>query len=76
MNIIILSFLFAMSMGDSVGIRMAKRLGEGDAERAAFVAKLGVVVSLIGGVFMAGALGVCVILAGFEEEARGKSWLD
>ncbi|CAJ1454987.1 unnamed protein product [Effrenium voratum] len=54
MNIIILSFLFAMSMGDSVGIRMAKRLGEGDAERAAFVAKLGVVVSLIGGVFMAG----------------------
>ena len=54
MNILILSFLFAMAMGDSVGIRMAKSLGEGHATRAAFVARLGIIVSLIGGLVIAG----------------------
>ena len=54
MNILILSFLFAMAMGDSVGIRMAKSLGEGHATRAAFVARLGIIVSLIGGLIIAG----------------------
>jgi len=56
MNILILSFLFAMAMGDSVGIRMAKSLGEGHATRAAFVARLGIIVSLIGGLVIAGVV--------------------
>ena len=43
-----------MAMGDSVGIRMAKSLGEGHATRAAFVARLGIIVSLIGGLVIAG----------------------
>ena len=43
-----------MAMGDSVGIRMAKSLGEGHATRAAFVARLGIIVSLIGGIVIAG----------------------
>ena len=54
LNILILSFLFAMAMGDSVGIRMAKSLGEGHATRAAFVARLGIIVALIGGLIIAG----------------------
>eukprot|EP00435_Cladocopium_sp_Y103_P025355 s321_g6.t1 len=60
MTILILAFLFSMAMGDSVGIRMAKSLGEGRAQRAAFVARLGIIVSVIGGVVIAGF--VCVLM--------------
>ena len=55
MTVLILAFLFSMAMGDSVGIRMAKSLGEGRAQRAAFVARLGIIVSVVGGVVIAGA---------------------
>eukprot|EP00438_Fugacium_kawagutii_P018127 Skav231590 [mRNA] locus=scaffold232:130648:138570:+ [translate_table: standard] len=54
MNVLILAFLFSMAMGDSVGIRMAKSLGEGNAEHAAFVARLGIIASVVGGTFIAG----------------------
>lgn len=54
MTVLILAFLFSMAMGDSVGIRMAKSLGEGRAQGAAFVARLGIIVSVIGGVVIAG----------------------
>ena len=45
MNILVLAFLFAMAMGDSIGIRMANCLGEGHAAKAAFTARLGVTVA-------------------------------
>lgn len=60
MTVLILAFLFSMAMGDSVGIRMAKSLGEGRAQGAAFVARLGIIVSVIGGVVIAGF--VCVLM--------------
>jgi Na+-driven multidrug efflux pump len=57
MTVLILAFLFSMAMGDSVGIHMAKSLGEGRAQGAAFVARLGIIVSVIGGVVIAGRAG-------------------
>lgn len=53
MNILVLAFLFAMAMGDSIGIRMANCLGEGHAAKAAFTARLGVTVSIVGSILIA-----------------------
>lgn len=68
MNFLIFSFLFSSAMGDSIGIRMAQSLGDGDPERASFQAWLGTAVSVAGSVVIALAVfglvpGLCKLMS-------------
>ncbi|CAE7655379.1 DTX36 [Symbiodinium sp. CCMP2592] len=53
MNLLIVGFLYSVAMGDAVGIRMSRRLGEGKPKEAAFVARIGLLASLAGNVVIA-----------------------